>query len=80
MQPPQHKQSMEFSNMNWDKATVKSETETSTTSSLPPTNWAFSNQTNEKASSLGNIAPSTSSSQNSTPCRYELNEVEYNNM
>ncbi|CAG9759741.1 unnamed protein product [Ceutorhynchus assimilis] len=68
MLPPQP---LEFSNMGWNKGAVKSETEPSTIRSLLPTNWAYRNpNTNiETANSVGNLAPSTSSSQNSTPCR-----------
>ncbi|KAL1491895.1 hypothetical protein ABEB36_012417 [Hypothenemus hampei] len=55
---------MEFSNINWDVATVKSETETS---SLPPTNnWNLNNQSNTYYSL--NHLPS-GSSQNFAPCR-----------
>ncbi|XP_076250518.1 blastoderm-specific gene 25D isoform X2 [Rhynchophorus ferrugineus] len=71
MLPPQPT-SLEFHQANWDRVTVKSETETSTTSSLPQMNWTLSvnNQGQRESTSLNqHQQPSTSSSQNSTPCR-----------
>lgn len=69
MQPPENKSQMEFSSLNWDKSTVRSETDASTTSSLPAATWAFTNQAN--SASLGNLTVSASS-QNYTPCRYSI--------
>lgn len=66
MLPPQP--NLEFNNPNWDKSTVRSETEASTTSSLPQLNWNFTTQNSKDTASLS-IVPSTSSSLTSTPCR-----------
>ncbi|XP_030759348.1 blastoderm-specific protein 25D isoform X2 [Sitophilus oryzae] len=67
--PPQPS-SLEFHSANWDRTTVKSETETST-SSLPPMHWSLpiNSEGRRDSSSVGHGQPSTSSSQNSTPCR-----------
>lgn len=69
MAPQSAHPSLEFNSPNWDKGTIKSETEASTTSSLPQLNWNFSSQNSKETASLGNMVPSTSSSQTSTPCR-----------
>ncbi|XP_066138947.1 ninein homolog isoform X1 [Euwallacea fornicatus] len=89
MVPPDQKPSIAFSSLNWEKSTARSETDASTTSSLPPATWVFNSQTNNGPLSLGNMSPSTSS-QNYTPCRpkrtrkhdkniYKKNNVEKDN-
>ncbi|XP_050310369.1 ninein isoform X2 [Anthonomus grandis grandis] len=64
--PPVPQTAVDLSKLNWIKPAPRSETETSTASSLPTGNWPYPG--GREHLSLGDL-PSCSSSQNSTPCR-----------